>query len=187
MDKITSEMLNQDYCMGRVCFDNALEGDEADMKKVYDVMFKKDGGTWNGWACPYFDEYERDRFIKDCEADPNQDEENLADFKAIEPAFQVGTLNFYYFGSCWCWNDVTDWRYFINENIDGEQWGHAFNYGSFNLFGAAQNEVERIKSEVEDVELSIQFEGPDFFEGFDEDDLNGIVPTDGKGGFPLRV
>ena len=58
-------------------------------------------------------------------------------------------------------------------------------YGRFDFYHDVLEKVNQIKHECPDVELSIQFEGPEFFEDFDSDDLEGMVPTDGEAGDPL--
>ena len=70
---------------------------------IFDALVDLDNETWNGWINPYFDQVQRDKFIKEQES--CDDEEFIQGIKSIESE-KINGKDYYYFGSCYIWSYV---------------------------------------------------------------------------------
>tara|TARA_Y100001980_G_C14539336_1_gene316749 strand:+ start:822 stop:1367 length:546 start_codon:yes stop_codon:yes gene_type:complete len=95
----------------KVCFDDYYEKNQ-DPNLIYDCWLDATSKGWNGWAMPYLEESEFNKFMENMKIDFNNmeddyDKDFLEELSLIKPEV-INGKTMYYFGGWLTWNIEDD-------------------------------------------------------------------------------
>jgi hypothetical protein len=99
----------------KVCFDDYYENNE-NPNLIYDCWIDASSNGWNGWAMPYLEESEFNKFMENMKIDYTKPEMNIDDdygkefleeLSEIKPEI-INGKTMYYFGGWLTWNIEDD-------------------------------------------------------------------------------
>jgi hypothetical protein len=89
----------------KVCFDDYYEKENTDL--LYDCYIDPNNNGWNGWACPFLNQENYDKFIKNMNLNYCDDPEFIEEIKSYKSA-NINGMTLYSMGGSLCWNIEDD-------------------------------------------------------------------------------